>query len=137
VRADRAVLARQRTLTVPATTNAIRELADQLVSERVELVVMEATSDYWKPFFWVFEAHGLPVQLVNPRDVKNVPGPAKTDRLDAQWLAKPAERGMLRASFIPPKPVHARTPEFTTVEFIFRLGLRGSPSRPCYARALS
>jgi hypothetical protein len=38
-------------------------------------------------------------------DVKNVPGRPKTDRLDAVWLAKLAERGMLRASFVPPKPV--------------------------------
>ena len=40
--------------------------------------------------------------MVNARDVKNVPGRPKTDRLDAVWLAKLAERGMLRASFIPP-----------------------------------
>jgi transposase len=43
--------------------------------------------------------------LVNARDVKNVPGRPKTDKLDAVWLAKLAERGMLRASFVPPKPV--------------------------------
>src|SRR6266567_5279167 len=82
--------------------NAILELADHLVCQQVELVVMEATGSFWKPFFFVLEARGLRVWLVNARDVKNVPGRPKTDRLDAVWLAKLAERGMLRASFVPP-----------------------------------
>jgi len=42
------------------------------------------------------------VWVVNARQVKNVPGRPKTDKLDAVWLAKLNERGMLRASFIPP-----------------------------------
>jgi transposase len=45
------------------------------------------------------------VQLVNARDVKNVPGRPKTDKLDAVWLAKLTERGMLRPSFVPPAPI--------------------------------
>jgi transposase len=44
------------------------------------------------------------VQLVNAREVKNVPGRPKTD-LDAVWLAKLTEKGMLRPSFVPPVPV--------------------------------
>src|SRR5665811_197762 len=48
------------------------------------------------------EARGLRVWLVNARDVKNVPGRPKTDKLDAVWLAKLNERGMLRSSFVPP-----------------------------------
>jgi transposase len=59
----------------------------------------------WRPFFYLLEARGLRCWLVNARDVKNVPGRPKTDRLDAIWLAKLAERGMLRASFVPPEPV--------------------------------
>jgi transposase len=90
---------------VKATTNAIVELGDHLACYGVELVVMEATSTYWKPFYFLLEARGLTVWLVNARDVKNVPGWPKTDKLDAIWLAKLAERGMLRASFVPPKPV--------------------------------
>jgi transposase len=39
---------------------------------------------------------------VNAREVKNVPGRPKTDKQDAVWLAKLAERGMLRPSFVPP-----------------------------------
>jgi len=95
----------RRTWPVGATTSAIAELADHLVCQSVELVVMEATSDYWRPFFYLLEARGLKVWLVNARDVKNVPGRPKTDKLDAIWLAKLAERGMLRPSFVPPAPV--------------------------------
>lgn len=95
----------QKTWPVRATMNAVLELADHLVCQQVELVVMEATGSFWKPFFFALEARGLRVWLVNARDVKNVPGRPKTDKLDAIWLAKLAERGMLRASFVPPKPV--------------------------------
>ena len=45
------------------------------------------------------------MQLVNARDVKNVPGRAKSDKLDAVWLAKLTEKGLLRASFVPPAPI--------------------------------
>ena len=95
----------QKTFPVAATSDAIAELAYHLVCQGVELVVMEATSVYWKPFFFRLEARGLQCWPVNARDVKNVPGRPKTDRLDAIWLAKLAERGMLRPSFLPPKPV--------------------------------
>ena len=56
---------------------------DEQVIERVaELlgvtrVVMEATSDYWRPPFYLFEAHGLDPWLVNAKDVKHLPGPAQ------------------------------------------------------------
>jgi transposase len=53
----------------------------------------------------VLEAAGLRVQLVNARDVKNAPGRPKTDKLDAVWLAKLTERGMLRPSFVPPAEI--------------------------------
>ncbi len=45
------------------------------------------------------------MQLVNARDVKNAPGRPKTDKLDAVWLAKLTERGMLRPSFVPPAEI--------------------------------
>lgn len=97
----------QRTFPVGATVAAIDELADHLVCQGVELVVMESTSNFWRPFFYVLEDRGLRVWLVNARDVKNVPGRPKTDKLDAIWLAKLAERGMLRASFVPPAAIRA------------------------------
>jgi len=43
--------------------------------------------------------------LVNARDVKNAPGRPKTDKLDAVWLAKLTEKGLLRPSFVPPAPI--------------------------------
>jgi transposase len=95
----------QRAWAVSATTEDIIALGDHLVCQQVELVVMEATGVFWRPWFYLLEDRGLRVWLVNPRDVKNVPGRAKTDKLDAVWLAKLAERGMLRASFVPPAPV--------------------------------
>lgn len=95
----------QRTVRVEADTRAILELGDHLVCQQVELVVMEATGVYWQSWFMLLEERGLRVWLVNPRDVKNVPGRPKTDKLDAIWLAELAERGMLRPSFVPPKPV--------------------------------
>jgi transposase len=90
---------------VSSTTNAILALADELAEAEIERVVIESTSDYWRPFFYLFEARGLLVWLVNARDVKNVPGRPKTDKLDAVWLAKLNERGMLRPSFVPPQEI--------------------------------
>lgn len=95
----------QRVWNVGATTNAILELADHLRCQGVTRVVMEATGSYWKCWFFLLEASGLQVWLVNARDVKNVPGRPKTDKLDAIWLCKLTERGMLRPSFVPPKPI--------------------------------
>ena len=90
---------------VPARTAAITALADRLHAEGIERVVLEATSDYWRPFFYLLEARGIAVWLANAREVKNVPGRPKTDKLDAVWLAKLNERGMLRPSFVPPPEI--------------------------------
>lgn len=95
----------QQVWTVASTTNAILELGDRLICQGVQRVVMEATGTYWKPFFYLLEARGLECWLVNAREVKNVPGRPKTDKLDAVWLAKLNERGMVRPSFVPPEPV--------------------------------
>jgi transposase len=92
---------------VPATTNAILELAEQLAALGVERVTVESTSDYWSPFVYLLEARGLVVWLLNASEVKNVPGRPKTDKLDAVWLAKLTERGMLRPSFVPPAEIRA------------------------------
>jgi Transposase len=59
----------------------------------------------WRIWYYLLEAAGLDVQLVNARDVKNVPGRRKTDKLDAVWLAKLTEKGLLRPSFVPPAPI--------------------------------
>ncbi|HEX9034460.1 MAG TPA: IS110 family transposase [Streptosporangiaceae bacterium] len=96
---------RTRVWPVDAATNAVLELAGQLAAERVEKVTLEATSDYWRIWFYLLESAGLDVQLVNARDVKAAPGRPKTDKLDAVWLAKLTERGMLRPSFVPPAEI--------------------------------
>jgi transposase len=87
------------------TTGALLALAGQLHDQGVTLVVMEATSDYWKPVFYLLEAEGFTCWLLNARHVKNVPGRPKTDKLDAVWLAKVAERGMCRPSLVHPRPI--------------------------------
>lgn len=86
-------------------TRSLLVLADRLAGLGVTRVVMESTSDYWKPVFYLLEAHGFDVWLVNARDVKHLPGRPKTDRLDAVWLCKVAERQMIRPSFVPPSPI--------------------------------
>jgi transposase len=92
---------RQEVRTFATVTGSLLELRDWLTCQGVTLCVMEATSAYWKPPFYLLE-DAIECWVVNARDVKNVPGRPKTDRLDAVWLAKLAERGMLRPSFVPP-----------------------------------
>ena len=89
-----------RTEEVAATVTVILALAARLLADGVELVSMESTSDYWRIWFYVLEAAGLNVQLVNSSHARQLP--AKTDRLDAQWLARLTEMGLLRPSFVPP-----------------------------------
>lgn len=81
----------------------IIRLREELVAQQVELVVMESTSDYWRPFFYVL-SEALPVMLVRASDVKRMPG-RKTDVSDAEWLADLAAHGLVRASFVPPEPL--------------------------------
>ncbi len=95
----------QEVSTHTTMTRSVTELANRLVDLRIERVVMEATSDYWKPVFYLLEAHGLAPWLVNARDVRHLPGRPKTDVLDAVWLCKVAERQMLRPSFVPPAEI--------------------------------
>jgi transposase len=95
----------QEVRTYPTMTRSLLVLADRLAELGVTRVVMEATSDYWKSPFYLLEAEGFEVWLVNARDVKHLPGRPKTDRLDAVWLAKVAERQMLRPSFVPPPAI--------------------------------
>ncbi|GGM24468.1 IS110 family transposase [Streptomyces fumigatiscleroticus] len=97
----------QEVATYSTMTRSLLGLSDRLRDLGVTRVVMEATSDYWRPAFYLLEAAGLEVWLVNARDVKHLPGRPKTDKLDAVWLAKVAERQMLRPSFVPPREIRA------------------------------
>lgn len=70
-------------------TNQILALRDYLIEQKITCVVMEATSDYWKPFYYLLEdIPGVEVMLVNARHVKNVPG-RKSDVADATWCYRP------------------------------------------------
>ena len=92
---------------VPATAREVLALAGRLLADGVELVVMEATSDYWRIWFYLLEGAGLNVQLASPSQARQLAGRPKTDRLDAQWIARLAEMGLLRPSFVPPPEIRA------------------------------
>ncbi len=87
-----------------SVTNQVLALRDHLIAEAVTAVVMEATGDYWKPFFYLLEDGPFEVLLVNARHVKNLPG-RKTDVSDAAWLAELGAHGLVRGSFVPPEPI--------------------------------
>ena len=90
--------------TWPAMTANIIRLGEELLDQGVDYVVLEATSDYWKPFYYLLAQAGLDVSLVNPQHVRNMPG-RKTDVSDAAWLADLGAHGLVKASFVPPEPV--------------------------------
>jgi transposase len=91
--------------TVKARMGTVRALGRQLKNDGIEMVTLESTSDYWRIWFFVLEACGLAVQLVNASQARSLPGRPKTDKLDAQWLARLTEMGLLRASFVPPRAI--------------------------------
>ena len=87
---------RQEVRTFAATTRSLLGLQDWLVSQGVTLCVMEATSSYWKPPFYLLE-DAIECWVVNARDVKNVPGRPKTDK--CAWPG--GHRGGMKCSLRP------------------------------------
>ena len=96
---------REEVVQFQTTVRGLLTLRDWLQAHRVTQVAMEATGVYWKPVWAVLE-DDFELLLVNARHVKQVPG-RKTDVSDAAWLCQLAEAGLLRASFVPPKPIRA------------------------------
>jgi transposase len=92
---------------VPATLGAVRALVAQLAGQGVEKVTLESTSDYWRIWFYLLEEAGMDVQLVAASQARQLSGRPKTDRLDAVWLARLTEKGLLRPSFVPPPQIRA------------------------------
>jgi transposase len=88
------------------TARELVALAEWLAGQCVTTVGMEATGVYWKPVFYALEGLFEEVWLFNAHHVKNVPG-RKTDLSDAEWLADVVAHGMVRPSFVPPRPVRA------------------------------
>jgi len=85
------------------TVGGLLVLHDWLMAHGVTQVAMEATGVYWKPV-WAILEDSFKCLLVNARHVKNLPG-RKTDVKDAEWLCQLLEAGLLRGSFVPPKPI--------------------------------
>lgn len=93
----------QQTRTFGTVTRELLRLWDWLDQEHVSAVAMESTGVYWKPVFNVLESLAAELMVVNAQHVKAVPG-RKTDVKDAEWLADLLRHGLLKASFIPPRP---------------------------------
>ena len=91
------------------TTKAgVLELADWMRVWQVDAVVMEATSDYWKPVFYRLEAEGFECVLADAKQVRNLPGRPKRDPSDSAWLTCCFERGSVTSCFV-------ATPEFRII----------------------
>ncbi|MGW6413308.1 IS110 family transposase [Streptomyces vinaceus] len=85
------------------TQSEIRRLLAWLVEARVEVVVMEATSDYWRSVYYMLQPH-LNLMLVNPAHLKGIRG-RKTDPSDAAFLARAGASGMAMGSFVPDREI--------------------------------
>jgi len=90
------------------TRREVLALADWLRCWQVNAVVMEATSDYWRPVFYRLEAEGFECVLADPKQVRKLPGRPKRDPSDSKWLAACFERGSVASCFVP-------TPEFRVI----------------------
>jgi transposase len=89
--------------TVGTMTDDLQALAAWLRAAGVTHVAIESTGVLWQPVWNILEEH-VTVVLVNPRDVRQVPG-RKTDVTDAEWLAQLLQYGLLRNSFVPPAAI--------------------------------
>jgi transposase len=88
-----------------ATTPELEKLAQWLKERKVESVAMESTGVYWIPAHEILERHGFEVLLVCTRDLAQVPGRKKTDRIDCKWIQRLHSCGLLRGSFRPPEQI--------------------------------
>ena len=95
----------QETREFGTTRRQLLEMADWLRCWQVERAGMEATSDYWKPVYFLLEREGFDCLLYQASQVKALPGRPETDRLDSAWLARITEQGSLAGSFVPPEDI--------------------------------
>jgi transposase len=89
--------------TFSTMTEGLLALREWLVCEGITLVGMEATGAYWKPVYYILEEQ-METWLLNAQHMRNVPG-RKTDVRDCQWICQLVEHGLVRPSFVPPKPI--------------------------------
>lgn len=92
----------QETVTFGTTTAELLRLLEWLLEWGCTHVAMESTGVYWKPVYNILEGH-MEILLVNAHHVKQVPG-RKTDVSDSEWLTDLLRHGLLRGSFVPPRP---------------------------------
>lgn len=93
----------QHVETFGTTTADLLALRDWLTEHAVTHVAMESTGVYWKPIYYVLE-DSCECLLVNATHLKAVPG-RKTDVQDSAWIAQLLEHGLVRGSFVPPRPI--------------------------------
>jgi transposase len=74
----------------------------KLLELGVTHVLMESTGVYWMPVYDVLEGY-VEVVIGNAQHIMHVPG-RKTDETDAEWLAKLLRFGLVKPSFVPPRP---------------------------------
>jgi len=101
VRKDGRVQKQMRTF--GTTTRELVSLRQWLLAEGCTHLALESTGVYWKPVYAILEG-ALEIVVANAQHVKKVPG-RKTDVKDAEWLADLLCHGLLRPSFVPPKPI--------------------------------
>ncbi|MGA5135263.1 IS110 family transposase [Streptomyces olivoreticuli] len=85
------------------TRTEVRRLLAWPTEREVEVVVMEATADYWRGVYDVLQPH-LNLMLVNPAHLKGIRG-RKSDPSDAAFLARAGASGLVMASFVPERPI--------------------------------
>lgn len=91
------------TRTFRTFTDDLESLRNWLKERGIRHVAMESTGIYWRPIYNILE-FDFEILLVNARHIKNVPG-KKTDKKDSEWICKLLLSGLLRGSFIPPRPI--------------------------------
>lgn len=95
-RLDVALQPSEEAWTVDNDPTGFDALTRRLTSAEPELIVLEATGGYEAPVAAALSTAGLPVAVVNPRQVRDFARAtgqlAKTDRIDARTLALFAER---------------------------------------------
>lgn len=94
---------KEETRSFDSFTSSIEAMRDWLLENKITHIAMESTGVYWKPVFNVLE-ESFDIILVNARHIKNVPG-HKTDKKDSKWISKLLISGLLKGSFIPPRPI--------------------------------
>jgi transposase len=89
--------------TFGTTTRQLLALRDLLAGLGVTVVGLESTGVYWKPVYYILE-EDFDTQLLNAQHLHHVPG-RKTDVADAAWICELVEFGLVRPSFVPPRPI--------------------------------